>query len=192
MISNKFYFKTENLNSRCESKYENIEKDVNEIFPGLFLGNEKSSYDNLFLDKYKIKHIIRIMPEFNFDNMKNHIHYLHIPLKDSEICEENLNKMFNFVGNYLASAIKKNEPILVHCKRGHHRSASLIAAFMIKYLDVDFNTSLEYINKLRPCALRRDACIVQSLFSYYLNVTNNKCKNMTCIRNGTAINCFCN
>ena len=174
---------------KCE--YKNIEKDVNEILPKIYLGNEKSAYNIFFLKKYQIKHIIRIMPEFDFRNMAKNVNYLHIPLKDNEICSKNLNKLFDFVANYIANVIKKDEPILIHCKRGHHRSASLIAGFMIRHLGVDFNTSLEYINDLRPCALRRDACIVKSLFNYYLYLGGMSCKNFKCIKNNNVQKCYC-
>lgn len=144
------------------------EADVDEIIPRLFLGNYKSSYSTQFIREHNIKYIIRVMPEFDNDKIYNNVIYIHIPIKDDQTCLKNLNNLYEYTSDTIAKILlyKKDAGILVHCKRGHHRSAAVIVAFLIKYLKLNFNTGIKYINDKRPCALRRRSCMVIALENY--------------------------
>ena len=62
--------------------------------------------------------------------------------------------------------------ILVHCKRGHHRSGAIIASFLIKYLHLDYDSAVKYINYLRPYAMRRETNMSKHLYAYHLLISN--------------------
>ena len=168
-----------------------LEKDVNEIIPNLWLGNCKAAYDKGFLFKYNIKNIITIMDNFDEQFRFSHITYLIIPLSDKNICSKNVFNIFESTNEFIDNSLKCNNPILVHCKRGHHRSASIIAAYLIKYLNINYNVAINYINYLRPLALRRDTCISRGLFSYYLMVNNIKNCEIMCFNHNGKFNCKC-
>lgn len=165
---------SENEKKICEL----YESDVNEIIPSLYLGNNKASYDVDFLTKYKITHIIRVMKEFDYNNMYNTITYFHIPIEDNKICtvyKNNINNLLDFTSDTINKLLSnKNNNILVHCKKGHHRSAVVICAFLIKYLNVCLNNAVLYIHKLRLCALTRDSCMVKALLNYNDYLLNKK------------------
>lgn len=152
------------------------EEDVTEIIPNLWLGNEKSSYCDKFLNKYNIKHIICILPNKEtkhpcyVEGIHNNISYIRIPITDSNTCNKDLNKLYDTVNQYILYALKKKEPILIHCKRGHHRSGCVVAAFLIKHIKLNFDEAIFYINSIRPCAMRRDTCMTRGLHIYYLNL----------------------
>jgi len=154
------------MSKKC-NYYEN---DYNQIVPNLWLGNCKSACNNNFIKKNNIKHIICIMPK----QMQhfNHIKYINIPIKDNNTCDINLQYFFDNITDYIKNCIINNEAVLVHCKRGHHRSATVIAAFLIKYLKIDYITAIYYINYLRPCALRRETCMGNELYKFYLRNNN--------------------
>lgn len=170
---------------------EHPEYDANEVIPGLWLGNNKSSYDSDFIKENKIKHIIRVMPEFDFSKVFHGVVYLHIPLRDQESCNYNLIKMMNVTSDYIDKCLKKNEPVLIHCKRGHHRSAAITAAYMIKYKKIPYEKIMRYINKLRPCALRRDTCMSRGLFKFNLLLNEMTCKNIVCNKIDRVTYCTC-
>lgn len=179
------YFKDKDKSIHCEFP----ENDADEVVPGLFLGNYKSSYDKEFLNKNNIRYIIRVLPEFDYGKMYHGITYLHLPIKDGKMCSLNLNKMFDYTSDFIAKKLLNKEGgILVHCKRGHHRSAAIVAAFFIKHMHIDYKIAITYINNLRPCALRRDTCMVKGLFKYYL-IKNNICQNGVCHRCEKCISC---
>lgn len=167
------------------------EKDANEIIPNLWLGNCKAAYDKGFLFKYKIKYILTIMDNFEEKFRFNNITYLIIPLRDEDVCSKNIINIFETTTNFINNALSANSAILVHCKRGHHRSASIIAAYLIKHLKINYKISINYINYLRPLALRRETCMSKGLFEYYL--INNNIKNCSakCLTDKGIFKCYC-
>lgn len=158
------------------------EYDVNEIVHGLWLGNLKSAYDKGFLYNYKIKHILTLYEDFDYTKKYKGINYLIIPIRDKDMCnnvDTNI-KLFEQTSEFIYNALKNKENILVHCKKGHHRSGAAVAAFLIKYYKFEYENAIKYINKIRPCALRRDKCMSNDLFKYYLQIKNIKNCNITC------------
>ena len=144
------------------------ENNVDEIIPGLWLGDEISSYNETFLKQHNIKYIIRVLPETDQARKYDYVTYIHLPIKDESMCQKDLNNLFEKV-NYLIKNIITNKcKVLVHCKRGHHRSAAFVAAFLIRYLHLSFRQAVRHINKIRPCALRRDTCMTKALYNYYI------------------------
>lgn len=154
------------VNKDISNKCYIYEDPMNEIYRNLFLGDNESSYDAGLLRKHKIKHIIRVMPEFDKTKIYNGVKYVHIPIKDEEVCSLNLNKMFDYTSDYIANCIKNNEAVLVHCKRGHHRSATVVAAFLVKHLHMKVEAASRLISSFRPCALRREVCMIDALKLY--------------------------
>ena len=186
--------------SKCLIK----EPDASEIIPGLWLGNYGSSLDLYFLKHFNIKYILRIHEDlpaplslqylnpninlkehgiYNYKYASDGIQYFHIPIRDSETCILNMHKLFDKTTEFIHQVRLKSENMLVHCKRGHHRSAAVVAAYLIKYLGHPYQNVVRYINQLRPCALRRSNCMTNGLFKYYLSHENRKCKRHVCVTN---------
>lgn len=145
------------------------EPSASEIVPGLWLGDEESANNLEFLNKYDIKNIIRFLPGEPTVN-KHGINYMLIPWNDEEICnvfkidrDITLENSFNYIENSLSNC----ENILVHCKRGHHRSASIVASFMIHKLNMDPVKVVNYIKSKRKCSLRRLSCMVRTIIDYH-------------------------
>lgn len=151
-----------------KSLYCSDEKDVSEILPGLWLGNYKAAKSNKFIKKHNIKCIINVSNDI--PNIFEDIDYLHIPIIDSEICFSDINKLINIyeiTTDFIYNSLTNNKNILVHCKKGHHRSACIVAAYLIKYYDVKYLNAIRYINSIRKCALVRNTCMMQGLLKYY-------------------------
>lgn len=169
-----------------------------EILPNLFLGNVKAAESESFLDKHKIRCIIRILEyeniprEVKISYQKiDDIHHFSIPIRDMDTCLINLNKIFDKTSLIIKTFLRSNKAVLVHCKRGHHRSATVVAAFMIKHLKTDYISTVKYINSKRGCALRRDTCMVRWLFRYYRYILKNECENIQPIRDNGVFNFKC-
>lgn len=167
-----------------------FECDVNEVIPNLWLGNYKSACDKKFLDNYKIKNIVTIMDNFDNKYKYSNITYFTVPIKDKFVCNVDMNIVFDIISNFIKRCMNKGEAILVHCLRGHHRSASLVVAYLIKYNNADYVKCIDYINKLRPYALRRDTCMTVNLFKYYLFISGKQC-DMVCGKHGPVYYCTC-
>ncbi|ARF09001.1 dual specificity phosphatase [Catovirus CTV1] len=145
------------------------EKDVTEIIPNLWLGNYKSALSRKFIEKRKIKYVINLTKHIPNIFQKNGVKYLNILIDDSDTCFKDQTPIFDQCCEFILNAIKRKESILVHCQKGHHRSASIVAAFLIKYLNLDYITTVSYINIKRKCALTRNSCMTQGLYQYYIN-----------------------
>jgi hypothetical protein len=160
------------------------EKDVSEIVPNLWLGNYKAAISKTFLTKFNIKYIVNITP--NVPNVFPHIEYFHIPVRDDDTCNKDLNKAFDGSTEFILNGLKNGTGVLVHCMRGHHRSASVVVAFLMRYLDVEYLRAVTYINSLRKCALVRDTCMTNALFAYSVHLRSS-------IADGQDCNCLsCN
>lgn len=186
------------------------ENAMDMIIPYLFLGNYDSSINRVNLKQKKIFTVIRLLQEYEFDidnkteqikyNVKkikyghtyiiDGVKYYHFPIKDKSMCKYNLNDFFNYVNNIMAKYFLRKNNMLVHCKRGHHRSASIVASFIIKYFKIAYTEVVQYINNFRKCALRRDTCISRALFDYTLYLNNKYC-NYRCIKKDRVYLCNC-
>lgn len=123
----------------------------------IYLGDEYSSDDYYNLKKNNIKYVIKVMPEFK--NKYDDIHYLYIPVKDEQLKDKNLSVLFNKTRNFINVALTNNSSILIHCKRGHHRSAAVVMDYLVNYCGYNYNKCKSHIRTLRPCSLRRQTNI---------------------------------
>lgn len=137
------------------------ENDMDEIIPGIWLGNYCAAYNKEELDSHNIKYIINITDtiECPFDDK----YYLYIPIRDKYSC--NIATKHFIIKNYLRSfkfiesALSNNCSVLVHCKKGHHRSANLILFYLVYRYNIGYLKALVYIKSIRPQALCRKTCI---------------------------------
>jgi protein-tyrosine phosphatase len=142
---------------------------ASEILPGVWLGTEISANNIDFLNKYKIKNIIRIL---DTAPSLNDFTYLHIPMKSEKICDTDMTDYFNNAFDFITDSILNKQNILVHCKRGHHRSATLMVAYLVEKLNMDIHKVVSYIRLKRKCGLRYLHCMVQKYIEYRINYVN--------------------
>lgn len=151
------------------STYHLNENDVDLIIPNLWLGNKHAALDENFLRSSNIKYVINVTDgihcPFHF------ITYYHIPIKDKKMCDaESKHAMLEYIDNALnliLRGLKEHKGVLVHCRKGHHRSANIILIFLMKYLNIGYIPAMIYINRIRPYALKRDTCINKWILEYY-------------------------
>jgi protein tyrosine/serine phosphatase len=119
---------------------------VDEIIPGVWLGNYKSAIDIDFLKQNNIKFILNCTPNmpfyneiYNSEDLKGlqKIDTYRIPVNDS-LLEHDLLLMeqyFKIVIPILVKKYTQKKNILVHCHAGKQRSAIIIAALLKVLLD---------------------------------------------------------
>ena len=156
-LNNKKIIHDENSDDNI-NKFEN---DMDEIVNGIYLGNYRSAYNKKELDKHNIKYIINITDKIEcpFKDKK----YLYIPIRDKYSCNpktsyyiiRNYLKSFDFINN----ALDNNCSILIHCKKGHHRSANIVLFYLIYRYHLSYVEALLYIKTIRPEALNRKTCM---------------------------------
>jgi protein-tyrosine phosphatase len=120
---------------------------VNEIIPGLWLGNFKSAIDISFLQNEKIDFILNCTKNTPFfqdiynkglvRNLK-HIETYRIPVNDN-LQEEDFITMETYLKIVLPILVHKyiheKKHILIHCQAGKQRSAIVVAALLKVLVD---------------------------------------------------------
>lgn len=107
---------------------------MNEIIPGLFLGNEPGSQNEKLLKKNKIQVIVNATPRVPNKFISQGISYIRIPLDDS-LKKKDIDLMTAWLP-YVVDELKKvhrdqKKRVLVHCHAGMQRSAVVVAAYLI-------------------------------------------------------------
>lgn len=157
------------------------EHPMDEIIPNVYLGNYVAAYEKDLLDKHNINYIINITDsiECPFNDKK----YLYIPIRDKWLADI---KYYQYTISFIIKAIHfinkalaNNSAILVHCKKGHHRSANLILFYLIsKYPKLSFEEAENYIRSKRPTALTRETNLnkIGKSIGLYLRLLNDSKK----------------
>jgi hypothetical protein len=109
---------------------------VDEILPGLFLGNQATSQSLDFMRKHKIALVVNATKHIPSPFL-GAIHYLRVPVNDPGIHNGN-NEDVEIMRASLPvvlSAIRafrlRGRHVLVHCHAGAQRSAIIVAAYLL-------------------------------------------------------------
>lgn len=127
--------------------YNIFYNNVDEIIPGVWLGNYKSAIDLNFLKSNNINFIVNCTKDKPFytevynnivsNNSKTLIDTYRIPVNDSLLeCDIIImEKYFRIIIPLLMKKYIKGERILIHCHAGKQRSAIVVAALLKSLLD---------------------------------------------------------
>lgn len=101
-----------------------------------------------FLFVFRISCILNVTAEIDnfFPDM---FRYMNIPVIDNE--ETDLLRYFNDSYRFISQALKEDKNVLVHCKMGISRSATIVIAYVMKTRNWDLTRSLEHVKKRRTC-----------------------------------------
>ena len=149
---------------------------VCEIIPNLWLGNINIARNSKFFESNKIKLVLNCSKDISF--YSNYTKNVRIAVDDNLKSEE-IDKMYKYLdkgSDLINMTINRNEGVLVHCFAGKQRSATLIAAFLMKYANLKMKDAILSIKSKRlvaftPCINFRSA--LQRYEEYLSNQTNN-------------------
>ena len=148
---------------------------VTEILPDLWLGDEKSSQDGKFVERAGVKFIINCSKdipenEFGIENIRINVddHPSVSHLEDNELLYGALDGTIEYIHKCLMSG----KCVLIHCKAGRQRSASIVAAYLMKYADIDIDKAVYYIRTKRPIAFTPNINFLPALKKYWSIVSS--------------------
>ncbi|GFS70213.1 dual specificity protein phosphatase 3 [Nephila pilipes] len=115
-------------------------QDCDEVYPGIFIGNEMSASNLEFLRRYNIGYVLNaahgldsslnmIEPLLEKDYALNGIKFLGIPAID--IMSYPINQHFEQSIEFIREGLQSGKNVLVHCKQGISRSAALVLAYLM-------------------------------------------------------------
>jgi dual specificity MAP kinase phosphatase len=140
-----------------------------EILPNLWLSGYKYALNPSFLKDKNIKLIINCTNTVKFIKDMDHIKKVRIPVDDNlqqdqiQLLTTYLDKTSILIENYY----KHLQPILVHCYAGKQRSATIIAAYIMKMTKLDTKEIIALIQSKKSNAFKPSINFIQSLNDYH-------------------------
>lgn len=124
-----------------------------QIIKNLWVGNYKSATDITFLKSNNIGLIINLSKTINFTNLPN-IHKYRIPINDNLSNESNVGMINHFENSYklIDKFLKNNQGVLIHCRAGAQRSATLAALYLMKNYNIRSIKAMEIVKSQRKIA----------------------------------------
>ncbi|KAF2358287.1 DEK C-terminal [Trinorchestia longiramus] len=129
-----------------------------EIFPHVFLGSEWNASNLEELNKNGIGYILNVTMEIDnfFPGM---FKYKNIRVYDNE--KTDLLCRWDETYRYINAIKERGSKVLVHCKMGISRSASVVIAYAMKALNLTLGGATELVKNKRSCVKPNNAFAVQ-------------------------------
>lgn len=156
--------KVNNLISQYPMYDKNVETDATLILDYIWLGNCKVALDLNFVTSEHIKNIINVTPTVS--NIFPFINYYNFTIHDSEACDIIIMDDIIRCADIIHYSVMKKEAILIHCKKGHHRSACIIAVYLMKYCNMRLLDAIVFIKNKRPTTFARITCMLKTLIIF--------------------------
>jgi protein-tyrosine phosphatase len=138
----------------CNLHYNRLfDYNVDYISNNIWLGNKYIANDFNFLIRNGIKHIINVTTEI--PNYFDFIKYYNIPIQDKTLNKNIAINALEYGSKIIHQCVSLQLPILIHCKRGHHRSATVLIYYFIKYRSFKLIDAMKFIKEKRPLCFRR-------------------------------------
>ncbi|XP_066456478.1 dual specificity phosphatase 29-like isoform X1 [Eleutherodactylus coqui] len=111
---------------------------VNEVFPNLYIGDEKTALDRYGLEKSGFTHILNAAHgRWNVDTGAEYYSDMDMEyygVEATDLPTFSLSPFFYPAAEFIHTALNKsNSKVLVHCAMGRSRSASLVLAYLMIY-----------------------------------------------------------
>lgn len=145
---------------------------MSQIIPGLYLGTLNNATNREFIIENNIDIIYSIITENEMDDSikNNNIEKIvtnkciiqlryntpkmhNVVWKQYEVSdtnEEQIDTYFETIYSDITAHIAEGKNVLVHCKEGISRSATIIAAFLMQRNKISRRDAIEFISKIRP------------------------------------------
>lgn len=120
--------------------------EAQEIIDDVYLGSVDSSFDFKELKSRGITHIISVAAGY-IPPFKDEFCYMHIDTLDTELTE--LQSVFNAVYFYIENILDLQGKVLIHCVEGKSRSATVLAAYMVRKYGIDPMTCFNIMRNKR-------------------------------------------
>ena len=118
-----------------------------QILNGLWLGNIIDSKNLEFLEEIDI--IINASTDIPFVSKKTK--NIRVSVKDN-LEKEQIIKLYTYLDNiteFIYNSLMDNKKIFVHCYAGKQRSATIVCAYIMKYLNLSYKSSTELMKSKR-------------------------------------------
>ncbi|XP_059048101.1 dual specificity protein phosphatase 3-like [Achroia grisella] len=130
--------------------------DLNEVYPGLYVGDADAARDKAFLRRMGINYVLNTAEGFRYTQVDtNHlyyrdypeIHYKGFPLMD--LPSTDISKYFQIAANFIDEGISRGGRVLVHCLMGVSRSATCAIAYLMIKRGMSLSEAMSLVRSRR-------------------------------------------
>lgn len=120
-----------------------------EVLPGtLFISSYQVASSLEALRRHQITHIVNAAADVCDNCFPEHFSYMTYYLKDANY--EDISVLFYRTLEWIQAAIDSGGRVLVHCREGVSRSATMIVAYLMWRFNLSFDAAHERLRKARP------------------------------------------
>eukprot|EP01061_Rhynchopus_euleeides_P022072 TRINITY_DN35976_c0_g1_i1.p1 TRINITY_DN35976_c0_g1~~TRINITY_DN35976_c0_g1_i1.p1 ORF type:complete len:268 (+),score=43.85 TRINITY_DN35976_c0_g1_i1:220-1023(+) len=118
------------------------------VLPWLYLGAALDANKESYIRKLNITHIVNLTQETAGITQWEFVKYLHITVKDHS--DEPISDHFEEVITWLEDVRRTQGRVLVHCKQGISRSATMTIAYVMHLCRVPYRVAHDAVQSRRP------------------------------------------
>lgn len=154
--------------------------NLDEIEPGLWLGNVTAAADLPTLEKLSIRTVLTIdscpLPAHVTENPSLRVKYI----QASDVPREDLIKHFEDTNNYIRTSLEEDRNVLVHCYFGVSRSATIVIAYIMEKYKIGFEAALQRVKAKRRFIMPNTGFVNQlklyAIMNYRIDPLNERYK----------------
>ncbi|XP_065206526.1 dual specificity protein phosphatase 19 [Planococcus citri] len=118
---------------------------IGKVLPWIYIGSQDVAHDHNMLKENGITHILSIgVPCPTYDDISTTF----IEAYDTE--EFDIKRTFDVCFEIIDGVRESSGIVLVHCNAGISRSATIVAAYLIRHRGINHEEALEILKKERP------------------------------------------
>ncbi|NXO76721.1 DUPD1 phosphatase, partial [Sitta europaea] len=127
---------------------------VNEVWPNLYIGDEKTALDRYSLEKAGFTHILNAAHgQRNVDTGPDYYSSMSVQyhgVEADDLPTFDLSQFFYSASKFIDKALQdERSKVLVHCAMGRSRSATLVLAYLMIYKDMTVVDAIEQVTRHR-------------------------------------------
>lgn len=122
--------------------------DFTNIDSFLYLGNVQTAKCLRTIQQLDIKHIVQLVATENNPQVESSVRILKIPIRGGKSTD--IRPVVVEALKYIHSAVSSSENVLVHCKFGKNRSASIVIAYLMASKGITYIEAERFVKKKRP------------------------------------------
>ena len=154
-----------------EFKIPKKSPDAVKIIPNVWVGNHLAAKDEFFFSKEKIQSVLNMSPNIP-NNFPITTEYMRIYVYDSKKNRNTflMKTYFPVITEYIyKTCVIENKNLLVNCWLGKQRSTTAVAAYLIKFYNMNPNEAINYILERKPDAFHNGQSVnfIDSLNDWY-------------------------
>ncbi|KAJ0182686.1 hypothetical protein K1T71_002055 [Dendrolimus kikuchii] len=130
--------------------------DVNEVYPGLYVGDAVAAKDKAFLRRMGINYVLNTAEGKRYTQVDtDHLYYRDCPglrykgFQLMDLPTTDISKYFHIAANFIDEGISSGGRVLVHCMMGVSRSATCALAFLMIKRGMSLTEALSTVRSRR-------------------------------------------